>query len=185
MDGASTGIVKERRRGRDPSGAGIQHVDRNCHQPHHYGLMLSGAHVTYLDAYPLNEYSMYGAVPVRAIRSVLLNLREAGKLNRVKILMLTNCTFDGVVYDVEKVMEERLRDAIDNHPLLSKYMRCLRIVDMIPLEFRESKIDQPLRTGLDNMITAWDTDEFVLDPSRSACTSVRQGSTARRSSAST
>ena len=41
-------------------------VDRNCHQSHHYGLMLSGAHVIYLDAYPLNEYSMYGAVPLRA-----------------------------------------------------------------------------------------------------------------------
>ena len=39
-------------------------VDRNCHQSHHYGLMLAGAMVTYLEAYPLNEYSMYGAVPL-------------------------------------------------------------------------------------------------------------------------
>jgi arginine decarboxylase len=299
-------------------------VDRNCHQSHHYGLMLSGAHVTYLDAYPLNEYSMYGAVPLREIKSKLLALRAAGKLDRVKLLMLTNCTFDGIVYDVEHVMEEclaikpdlvflwdeawfafarfhpiyrprtamraartladrlrqpefraryeaaavdqnasdeallkqrllpnpylarvrvysthsthktltslrqgsmihvydqdytqkvqesfheaymahtstspnyqilasldlgrrqaalegydlvqkqleyamRLRDAIDNHPLLSKYMRCLRTGDMIPREFRASGIDQPLRSGLDNMITAWEEDEFVLDPSR-------------------
>jgi arginine decarboxylase len=29
-------------------------VDRNCHQSHHYGLMLAGAEVTYLDAYPLS-----------------------------------------------------------------------------------------------------------------------------------
>jgi arginine decarboxylase len=83
-------------------------VDRNCHQSHHYGLMLSGAHVTYLDAYPLNEYSMYGAVPLREIKSKLLALRAAGKLDRVKLLMLTNCTFDGIVYDVERVMEECL-----------------------------------------------------------------------------
>ena len=34
-------------------------VDRNCHQSHHYGLMLAGAEVSYLDAYPLNEYSMW------------------------------------------------------------------------------------------------------------------------------
>ncbi|MGH3150281.1 MAG: hypothetical protein ACRDOB_06080, partial [Streptosporangiaceae bacterium] len=33
-------------------------VDRNCHQSHHYGLMLAGAMVTYLDAYRLNQYSM-------------------------------------------------------------------------------------------------------------------------------
>src|SRR5687768_6184062 len=53
-------------------------VDRNCHQSHHYGLMLAGAEVTYLDAYPLNEYSMYGAVPLREIKSKLLALRAAG-----------------------------------------------------------------------------------------------------------
>ena len=83
-------------------------VDRNCHQSHHYGLMLAGAMVTYLDAYPLNHYSMYGAVPLREIKSQLLALRRAGKLDRVKMLLLTNCTFDGIVYDVGRVMEECL-----------------------------------------------------------------------------
>jgi arginine decarboxylase len=292
-------------------------VDRNCHQSHHYGLMLSGAHVTYLDAYPLNEYSMYGAVPLLEIKSKLLALRRAGKLDRVRMLMLTNCTFDGVVYDVERVMEEclaikpdlvflwdeawfafarfhpvyrprtgmraartvaeklrlpsyraeyernaaehqndtdddllnrrlmpdpartrvrvyatqsthktltslrqgsmihvhdqdfaqkvqesfheaymahtstspnyqilasldlgrrqaalegyelvqkqleyamRLRDAIDHHPLLSKYLHCLSTAELIPKEFRASGIDQPLRSGLNNMTRAWNED---------------------------
>ena len=303
-------------------------VDRNCHQSHHYGLMLAGAMVTYLDAYRLNQYSMYGAVPLREIKSQLLALRRAGKLDRIKMLLLTNCTFDGIVYDVQRVMEEclaikpdlvflwdeawfafarfhpvyrprtgmraartlaellrspdyrasykafaeqvgsidaaddevlldrrlmpdpararirvystqsthktltslrqgsmihvwdqdftqkveetfheaymthtstspnyqilasldlgrrqgalegfelvqkqlenamRLRDAVDHHPLLSKYMRCLRTVDLIPAQYRPSAIDQPLRSGLPNMIKAWETDEFVLDPSR-------------------
>src|SRR5690348_9984941 len=303
-------------------------VDRNCHQSHHYGLMLAGAMVTYLDAYPLNEYSMYGAVPLREIKRQLLALRRAGKLDRVKMLLLTNCTFDGIIYDVGRVMEEclaikpdlvflwdeawfafarfhpvsrprtamraartlaeqlrlpesrqrydaqveelgaidaaddevllerrltpdpararvrvystqsthktltslrqgsmihvwdqdfvqkaeatfheaymthtstspnyqilasldlgrrqaalegfelvqkqienamRLRDAVDHHPLLSKYMRCLTTADLIPAEYRPACIDQPLRSGLSNMIKAWDCDEFVLDPSR-------------------
>ncbi len=303
-------------------------VDRNCHQSHHYGLMLAGAMVTYLDAYRLNKYSMYGGVPVREIKRQLLALRRAGKLDRVKMLLLTNCTFDGVVYDVQRVMQEclaikpdlvflwdeawfafarfhpvyrprtamraartladllrqpdykasyqefqeevgaidaapddvlldrrllpdpararvrvystqsthktltslrqgsmihvwdqdfsqkveetfheaymthtstspnyqilasldlgrrqaalegfelvqkqlenamRLRDAVDHHPLLSKYMHCLTTADLIPAEFRASGIDQPLRSGLPNMIQAWDSDEFVLDPSR-------------------
>ncbi len=83
-------------------------LDRNCHKSHHYGMVLSGAHVVYLDAYPLNEYSMYGAVPVRSIKQRLLELRRAGKLDRVKLILLTNCTFDGIVYDVERVMEECL-----------------------------------------------------------------------------
>lgn len=302
-------------------------LDRNCHQSHHYGMMLGGANVVYLEAYPLNDYTMYGAVPLREIKSKLLQLRRAGKLDRVKMIALTNCTFDGIVYDVERVMQEclaikpdlvflwdeawfafarfhsvlrsrtamhaarklrdtlqdpdyaaayeeqlardaenpptddellerrlrpdpakarvrvyaaqsthktltslrqgsmihvfdqdfeqkvaesfheaymahtstspnyqilasldlgrrqvalegielvarqienamQLRDAIDNHPLLSKYMACLRTSDMIPEDFRASHIGQPLRTGLRAMVKAWETDEFVLDPSR-------------------
>ena len=271
---------------------------------------------------------MYGAVPLREIKRQLLALRRAGKLDRVKMLLLTNCTFDGIVYDVGRVMEEclaikpnlvflwdeawfafarfhpvsrprtamraartlaerlrlpeyrqrydaqaeevgaidaaddevllrrrltpdpararvrvystqsthktltslrqgsmihvwdqdfsqkveatfheaymthtstspnyqilasldlgrrqaalegfelvqkqienamRLRDAVDHHPLLSKYMRCLTTADLIPAEYRPTCIDQPLRSGLPNMIKAWDCDEFVLDPSR-------------------
>jgi len=300
-------------------------LDRNCHQSHHYGMLLAGANVVYLEAYPLNDYSMYGAVPLREIKSKLLSLKRAGKLDRVKMMSLTNCTFDGVVYDVQRVMEEclaikpdlvflwdeawfafarfhpvyrtrtamasaqelrerlqdpdyrrryeeslvsqaeasdddllhrrlvpdpararvrvyatqsthktltalrqgsmihvndqdfdqkvaepfheaymahtstspnyqilasldlgrrqvalegvelvqrqienamQLRDAIDNHPLLSKYMRCLRTSDLIPDRFRPSAIAQPLRSGLRNMMAAWEQDEFVLDPSR-------------------
>jgi arginine decarboxylase len=303
-------------------------VDRNCHQSHHYGLMLAGAMVTYLDAYPLHQYSMYGAVPLREIKRQLLTLRKAGKLDRVKMLLLTNCTFDGIVYDVGRVMDEclaikpdlvflwdeawfafarfhpvyrprtamraartladklrqpeyreryqeflsevgaidaaddevllerrlipdpararvrvystqsthktltslrqgsmihvfdqdfsqnveeafheaymthtstspnyqilasldlgrrqaalegfelvvkqiesamRLRDAVNNHPLLSRYMRCLTTADMIPAEYRPTGIDQPLRSGLADWVKAWSNDEFVLDPSR-------------------
>jgi len=83
-------------------------VDRDCHKSHHYGMVLAGAQVVYLDSYPLNAYSMYGAVPIKEIKHRLLELRAAGKLDRVRMLLLTNCTFDGVVYNVERVMEECL-----------------------------------------------------------------------------
>ncbi|SBS79566.1 Arginine/lysine/ornithine decarboxylase [uncultured Mycobacterium sp.] len=300
-------------------------LDRNCHQSHHYGMMLAGAQVIYLEAYPLEQYSMYGAVPLHEIKSKLLALKAAGKLDRVKMISLTNCTFDGIVYDVTRVMEEclaikpdlvflwdeawfafarfhpvyrtrtamasakalreklqdpsyiahhestlaeratmsdeellenrlipdpararvrvyatqsthktltalrqgsmihvfdqdfeqkvaeafheaymahtstspnyqilasldlgrrqvalegvelvqrqlenamQLRDAIDNHPLLRKYVSCLRTSDLIPEVYRPSHIAQPLRSGLRNMMAAWEADEFVLDPSR-------------------
>jgi arginine decarboxylase len=299
-------------------------VDRNCHQSHHFGLVQSGAQVTYLDAYPLSQYSIYGAVPLREIKRQLLAMRQAGKLDRVRMLMLTNCTFDGVVYDVERVMQEclaikpdliflwdeawfafarfhpiyrartamaaaksllerlrepgyreeyaayaqqatpgddallderlmpdpararvrvyatqsthktltslrqgsmihvfdqdfgqkaeetfheaylahtstspnyqilasldlgrrqaalecyelvqkqveyamSLRDAIDHHPLLSRYMRTLGTAELIPGEFRPSRIAYPLKAGLTKMTSAWEQDEFVLDPSR-------------------
>jgi len=83
-------------------------VDRDCHKSHHYGMVLAGAHVVYLDSYPLSQYSMYGAVPLKEIKRQLLELRDAGKFDRMKMLLLTNCTFDGIVYNVERVMEECL-----------------------------------------------------------------------------
>ena len=83
-------------------------IDRDCHKSHHYGMVLSGAQVCYLDSYPLSDYSMYGAVPLREIKEKLLRYKKAGLLHRVKMLLLTNCTFDGVVYNVERVMEECL-----------------------------------------------------------------------------
>lgn len=83
-------------------------VDRDCHKSHHYGMVLSGAHVVYMDSYPLHQYSMYGAVPVREIKHHLLQLKAAGKLDKVRMVLLTNCTFDGIVYNVQRVMEECL-----------------------------------------------------------------------------
>lgn len=79
-------------------------VDRNCHKSHHYGLMMAGARVAYLDAYPLDEFSFYGAVQLESIKRTLLDYRQAGRLDEVKMITLTNCTFDGIVYDVQRVM---------------------------------------------------------------------------------
>ncbi|GJM32592.1 MAG: amino acid decarboxylase [Saprospiraceae bacterium] len=83
-------------------------IDRDCHKSHHYGLVLAGAFPVYLDSYPIEEYSMYGAVPLKVIKEKLLELKAANQLDKVKMLLLTNCTFDGLVYNVEKVMEEVL-----------------------------------------------------------------------------
>src|SRR6266446_1711055 len=86
----------------------IMLVDRNCHKSHHYGAVISGAFPLYVEAYPLTQYSMYGAVPLRTIKKALLDLKAEGKLERARLLVLTNCTFDGHIYNVERVMEECL-----------------------------------------------------------------------------
>ncbi len=83
-------------------------IDRNCHKSHHYGLVLAGAYPLYLDAYPLPQYAIYGAVSLHTIKKTLLDLEAAGQLNRVRMLLLTNCTFDGVVYNPLRVMQEVL-----------------------------------------------------------------------------
>jgi arginine decarboxylase len=83
-------------------------VDRNCHKSHHYGFVLSGAQPYYVEAFPLTQYSMYGAVPLRTIKQALLDCAAGGKLDRVKAVDMTNCTFDGHMYNPRRVMEECL-----------------------------------------------------------------------------
>ncbi len=67
-------------------------VDRNCHKSHHYGMVLAGAQPLYVEAFPMTEYSMYGAVPLRTIKRALLNLKAEGRLHRAKMVDLTNCS---------------------------------------------------------------------------------------------
>jgi arginine decarboxylase len=83
-------------------------ADRNCHKSHHYGMVLSGAQPLYVEAFPMTEYSMYGAVPLHTIKQAMLNLKAEGRLDRLKMVTLTNCTFDGHVYNTRRVMEECL-----------------------------------------------------------------------------
>lgn len=83
-------------------------LDRNCHKSHHYGLVLAGGQPLYIDAFPMTEYSMYGAVPLARIKKALLDLKDEGRLDRAKIVDLTNCTFDGHIYNARRVMEECL-----------------------------------------------------------------------------
>jgi arginine decarboxylase len=83
-------------------------VDRNCHKSHHYGFVLTGAQPYYVEAYPMLEYSMYGGVPLKTIKKALLDLKAEGKLDKVKMILMTNCTFDGHIYNVQKYMEECL-----------------------------------------------------------------------------
>src|SRR5207344_1282132 len=83
-------------------------IDRDCHKSHHYGLVLAGAQPLYIDAFPLTQYSMYGSLAIKPIKKALLQLKAEGKLDRAKLVVLTNCTFDGHVANVEKTMLECL-----------------------------------------------------------------------------
>jgi len=87
-------------------------LGHDCHKSHPYATILAGAFPVVLDGYPLNEFSMYGGVPLRRIIERLLLLRERGQLDRVRVLLLTNLTFDGITYDPYRVM----RAVLTIHP---------------------------------------------------------------------
>src|SRR5262249_14730606 len=83
-------------------------VDRNCHKSHHYGFVLAGAQPYYVEAYPLTEFSMYGAVPLATIKKALLDCKAQGTLDPVRMVDLTNGTSDGLMSRPARVMEECL-----------------------------------------------------------------------------
>ena len=80
----------------------------DCHKSIPYAVMLSGAYPIFLETYPINEFDLYGAVPLERIKQVLLDLKEQGELHRVKQITLTNSTFDGLIYHTERFMMEIL-----------------------------------------------------------------------------
>ncbi len=82
--------------------------DRNYHKSHHYGPVLNGAQPLYVEAFPLTQFSIYGSVPLKTIRTAPLNLKAEGRLDRIKMVDLTNCTFDGHMYNTYRVMQECL-----------------------------------------------------------------------------
>jgi arginine decarboxylase len=83
-------------------------IDRDCHKSHHYGMVLAGAQPLYIDAFPLPQFSMYGSLAIRPLKQALLRLKAEGKLHKAKLVVLTNCTFDGHVANVKRTMLECL-----------------------------------------------------------------------------
>ncbi len=83
-------------------------IDRDCHKSHHYACVLAGAQPYYIDAFALTEYSMYGGVPIDRIKAALLELKAEGLLDRVRMLILTNATFDGHMAHTLRTMSECL-----------------------------------------------------------------------------
>jgi len=83
-------------------------LDRACHESHHLSFILTGASTYYLDSYALDEYSISGGVQLVTVKRALIDLAEKGLLEKVKMIILTNCTFDGLTYNVQAYMEEIL-----------------------------------------------------------------------------
>ncbi len=74
-------------------------LDRNCHKSVHHGVVLSGAHPIYLDSSVNKKFSLFGPVPKRAI------LKAIEEHPDTQALVLTSCTYDGLRYDLQPVIE--------------------------------------------------------------------------------
>ena len=74
-------------------------LDRNCHKSVHHGVVLSGANPIYLDSSVNKKFSLFGPVPKRAILKAIEDHPD------VQALVLTSCTYDGLRYDLQPVIE--------------------------------------------------------------------------------
>src|SRR5687767_10774931 len=74
-------------------------LDRNCHKSVHHGVVLSGAHPVYLDSALNKRYGLYGPVPKKVL------LQSIKKHPDAQALILTSCTYDGLRYDLEPIVE--------------------------------------------------------------------------------
>lgn len=83
-------------------------IEHSCHESHHYGILLAGAYPIFLNGYEIESADIPGPVPLKVIKEQLLLLKAHNLLSKVKLVILTNCTFDGLVYNVQKYMEEIL-----------------------------------------------------------------------------
>ncbi|HNW35510.1 MAG TPA: aminotransferase class I/II-fold pyridoxal phosphate-dependent enzyme, partial [Candidatus Ozemobacteraceae bacterium] len=79
-------------------------LDRNCHKSVHYGVILAGAEPIYLMPSVNNTYGIFGPVPKKRIFETMDRAIAAKK--KVKALILTNCTYDGLTYDIPHIVEE-------------------------------------------------------------------------------
>ncbi|MGC4119402.1 MAG: aminotransferase class I/II-fold pyridoxal phosphate-dependent enzyme [Myxococcales bacterium] len=79
-------------------------LDRNCHKSVHYGVVIAGAEPLYLMPSVNTRYGIFGPVPRRRIVEGMDAALKAGK--KLRALILTNCTYDGLIYDIRPIVEE-------------------------------------------------------------------------------
>jgi arginine decarboxylase len=70
-----------------------------------------------------------------------------------------------------------LRRQVNSHPLISKYFHILTPGEMVPKEYRASGVEDYGRPNAswDQVVQAWDNDEFALDPTRITLVTGRAG----------
>ncbi|MFP4047322.1 MAG: aminotransferase class I/II-fold pyridoxal phosphate-dependent enzyme, partial [Bacteroidales bacterium] len=79
-------------------------LDRNCHKSVHYGVIIAGAEPIYLMPSVNNKYGIFGPIPKKRIIEAMDDAIE--KKKNLRAIILTNCTYDGLIYDIEDIVKE-------------------------------------------------------------------------------
>ncbi len=79
-------------------------LDRNCHKSVHYGIIAAGAEPIYMLPSVNNKYGIFGPIPKKRIIDKMDTAIAQGK--KVKAMIITNCTYDGLIYDIKSIVKE-------------------------------------------------------------------------------
>jgi arginine decarboxylase len=83
-------------------------IGADCHKSVPYAVMLASALPIFLETYALPQYDLHGAVALQQIKDVMLDLQANARLHLLRMVTLTNSTFDGLVCNAEQFMMELL-----------------------------------------------------------------------------
>jgi len=81
-------------------------VDRNCHISHHYSAAMQNAIPLYVNPDVAIKPDVFGPVSIETIIETLKLAAKDGYVNKIKGIVLTNCTFDGYVLNAKEYVEE-------------------------------------------------------------------------------
>ncbi|WP_299656940.1 beta-eliminating lyase-related protein [uncultured Tateyamaria sp.] len=80
-------------------------VDRNCHISHHYSAAMQNAIPLYVNPEVAVDPDVFGPVALSSVLDLLKTAAKDGYVEKIKGLVLTNCTFDGYVLNATEYVE--------------------------------------------------------------------------------
>jgi len=80
----------------------------DCHKSHHYAALLCGTTTIQLCSNRIKEHGIVGGISADEVKYKLGMCRDAGLLEKVSCIVLTNITFDGIASDLFSIVLESL-----------------------------------------------------------------------------
>ncbi len=78
-------------------------LDRNCHKSVHHAVVMSGAVPRYLPAHYNAKLGVWGPIALGELREELERAKTLPEARRPKMLVITTCTYEGIVYPVWEI----------------------------------------------------------------------------------
>ncbi len=78
-------------------------LDRNCHKSVHHAVVMAGAVPRYLPAHYNAQLGIWGPIALEALQVELIRATTLPEPIKPKLLVITTCTYEGIVYPVWEI----------------------------------------------------------------------------------